>query len=54
MYTGTLIEDLFATVERAEEKSRARNLAEIEIAKIEPWLTVQENTNYDSQVIGVA
>lgn len=54
MYTGTLIEDLFATVERAEERAQAGNLAKIEIAKFEPWLTVQENTNYDLKAIGAA
>lgn len=50
MYNGTLIEDLFATVERAE--ARAQNL---ETAEIETWLaTVEENTSYESNLPGVA
>ena len=50
MFTGTMIEDLIATVERAEAK--ARNL---ERTEIEPWFaSAQDNANYDSKLLGVA
>ena len=50
MFTGTLIEDLIATVERAEDKTR-----EFETSEIEPWFaSVQENINYESKLLGVA
>jgi len=46
-YTGTLIEDLFATVERVEQQAQVDNLAENE-----SWFaTVQENSNYDSNLL---
>jgi len=50
MFTGTLIEDLIATVERAE--ARVDNLQPTEI---EPWLaSSQESTEYESKLLGVA
>jgi hypothetical protein len=50
MFTGTLIEDLIATVERVEAKAQ-----DLEMTKVEPWFaTVQENANYDSKLLGVA
>jgi len=49
-FTGTLIEDLIATVERAEAKAQ-----EFEMAEIEPWFaSAQDNANYDSKLLGVA
>ena len=49
-FTGTLVEDLMATVERAEAKAQ-----DIGAAEIEPWFaSVQENTDYDSKFLGVA
>ena len=49
-FTGTLIEELIATVERAE--ARAHHL---DAAEIEPWIaSAQENTNYDPKLLGVA
>jgi len=49
-FTGTLIEDLIATVERVE--ARAQDIAPIEI---EPWIALTlETTDYDSKLIGVA
>ena len=49
-FTGTLIEDLIATVERAEAKAR-----DLQMTEIEPWLaSAQENANYESKRIGVA
>ena len=73
-FTGTLIEDLMTTVERAERKTQSREvqfaegadaafqgtslLAETtgdEISPLETWfVSVPENTDYDSQFIGVA
>jgi len=52
MLTGTLIEDLMATVERAERKAQAE--AEC-MAEIETWfLAVQDGTSGDSELRGVA
>ncbi len=49
-FTGTLIEDLIATVERVEAKAQ-----DLEMTEIEPWMaSVPENANYDSKLIGVA
>jgi len=49
-YTGTLIEDLIATVELAEAKAR-----DLDMTDIEPWFaSVQENASYDSRFAGVA
>ncbi|MFI5101903.1 MAG: hypothetical protein ACHP9V_00890 [Terriglobales bacterium] len=48
--TGTLIEDLMATVERAEQRAQSD-----EALPIEPWLaSVQENADYDPKFLGVA
>ena len=50
MYTGTLIDDLFAAVERAEAKAR-----EIEAQEVEPWFAAtQESTSYESELVEVA
>ncbi len=47
MFTGTLIEDLIATVERAE--ARSQGIAPMEI---EPWIvSAQENADYDSNLV---
>jgi hypothetical protein len=49
-FTGTLIEDLIAAVERAEAKAQS-----LEMTEIQPWLASgQENANYDSKLLGVA
>ncbi|HEX9110413.1 MAG TPA: hypothetical protein VF845_02965 [Terriglobales bacterium] len=49
-FTGTLIEDLIAAVERAEAKAQG-----FETTEIQPWLaSVQENANYDPKLLGVA
>jgi hypothetical protein len=69
-FTGTLIEDLMATVERVEKRARAdrARVADasalealaleprlVEPAVVQPWLTsVQENADYDSKFLGVA
>ena len=47
MFTGTLIEDLIATVERAEARTQAPAPLEME-----PWIaSAQENTDYDSNLV---
>jgi hypothetical protein len=49
-FTGTLIEDLIAAVERAEAKAQG-----LETTEIQPWLaSVQDNANYDPKLLGVA
>jgi hypothetical protein len=59
-FAGTLIEDLMATVERAEQRAQSDGalLVEpsmVESLAVEPWFTsVQENTDYDSKLLGVA
>jgi hypothetical protein len=50
MLTGTLIEDLIATVERAEANTR-----ELETTEIEPWFaSIQDSIDYESKLVGVA
>ncbi|MFZ0796754.1 MAG: hypothetical protein WCA13_13965 [Terriglobales bacterium] len=68
-FTGTLIEDLMATVERAEHRAENRTqsdgatIADSTIVEplvmgasgAEPWLaSVQESTDYDPKILGVA
>lgn len=59
-FTGTLIEDLMATVERAELNTRMDGALPVEALtvetlSVEPWLaSVQENRDYDAKFIGVA
>jgi len=64
-FTGTLIEDLMATVERAEQRAQADGATVVESmvadpslvepVLVEPWFaSVQDNTDYDAKFIGVA
>lgn len=54
-FTGNLIEDLMATVERAEQRAQADRALVVEPMLAKPWYaSVQENANYDSQLLGVA
>jgi hypothetical protein len=69
-FTGTLIEGLMATVERAEQRAQADGALEVEPVLVEsllvepllvesllvePWFaSVQENAEYDSKLLGVA
>jgi|HubBroStandDraft_1064217.scaffolds.fasta_scaffold00123_35 hypothetical protein len=69
-FTGTLIENLMATVERAEQRAQPEGalaakspavepcFVESLLAEpllVEPWFaSVQENAEYDSKFIGVA
>jgi len=49
MFTGTLIDELIAIVERAESKSQP------DVVELEAWyVSVHENTNYESKFLGVA
>jgi hypothetical protein len=63
--TGTLIEDLMATVERAERRAQSEGVIPVEASVVEPmygetcsvelWFaTVPENTDYDPKFLGVA
>jgi hypothetical protein len=59
-FTGTLIEDLMATVERAEQRAQSDGAFVVESSLVEtsvaePWFaSVQGNTDYDSKLLGVA
>jgi len=49
-FTGTIIEDLIATVERAEARTQ-----DLDIMEIEPWFaSAQQDANYDSNFLGMA
>lgn len=58
--TGTLIEDLMATVERVEQKAQSDGVSVVEsllaeASVVEPWFaSAQENIDYDSKFLGVA
>ena len=51
MYTGTLIEDLIATVERVQSELDAEIC---ESTEIESWIAAAENANRDPELLGVA
>jgi len=59
-YTGNLIEDLMATVERAEQRTQPDLALATEPMLVEPMLvdswfaSVQQSTEYDSKLLGVA
>ena len=64
-FTGTLIEDLMATVERAEQRARSDRALVVEpllaalfvdkALSVVAWFSsVQRNADYDSNLIGVA
>ena len=50
-FTGTLIEDLMATVERVEKRARADRALAVDASALEPM--VVENADYDSKFLGV-
>ena len=60
MFTGTLIEDLIAAVERVESKTQQLTPIEIEPGLIEPcligpWIaSAQENSDSEPKLLGVA
>lgn len=54
-FTGNLIESLMATVERAERRAYSDEPLFAENVPSEPWLvSMQRNTDYDSEFLGVA
>ncbi len=60
-FTGTLIEGLMATVERAERRAASvvalsqMEPAQLEPVLIEPWFALgQDTSDYDSKFMGVA
>jgi len=51
MFTGRLIEDLIATVERTEARTKSAEPIAIEAVKIEPWIaSAQEDMGCDSNL----
>ena len=53
--TGDLIESLMATVDRAERRAYSDEPLFAENVTSEPWLvSMQQNTDYDSKLLGVA
>jgi len=58
-FTGTLIDDLMATVERVEQKAQTNDAlscdASANPSSVESWFaSVHENNEYDSKFLGVA
>jgi len=54
-FTGTLIENLMATVERAERRASSDEPMFGQNMDAQPWLaSIQQNADYDSKFIGVA
>ena len=59
-YTGTMIDDLMATVEHAEQRVQPDGAVVTEPMLVEPMLveswfaSVQQTTEYDSKLLGVA
>jgi hypothetical protein len=59
-FTGTLIEDLMAAVERAEHRAQLDTtfVAEptfADASSVQPWvISTRDNPDYDSNFIGVA
>jgi hypothetical protein len=54
-FTGTLIENLMATVERAERRASSDEPMFAQNMDAEPWLvSIQQNADYDSKFLGVA
>jgi hypothetical protein len=54
MFTGTLIEDLIATVERAEQASSDTMVVADSLVADSWFASVQESADYDSKLLGVA
>ena len=54
-FTGTLIEGLMATVERAERRASSDEPMFAQNMDAQPWLvSIQQNADYDSKFLGVA
>ena len=54
-FTGTLIEELMATVERVEQRAQSDQPPSVETFEVEPWFaSVQENADYEPKFLGVA
>ena len=50
MFTGNLIEDQIAAVDRVDAGSEDADMTEVE-----PWFaSAQDNSNYESKLLGVA
>jgi hypothetical protein len=54
-FTGNLIEDVMARVERAEQRAQADRALAVEPMTVGPWLaSAQQNRDYESKFLGVA
>jgi hypothetical protein len=54
-FTGTLIDNLMATVERAEQRASSDEPMFAQNIDAQPWLvSIQQNADYDSKFLGVA
>jgi hypothetical protein len=54
-FTGTLIESLMATVERAERRASSDEPIFAQSNDAQPWVvSIQQNADYDSKFLGVA
>ena len=54
MFTGTLIEDLIATVERAEQASSDTIVVADSLVADSWFASVQESKDFDSKILSVA
>ena len=54
-FTGSLIENLMATVERAEQRASSDEPMFAPSVDAQPWVvSIQQNADYDSKFLGVA
>ncbi len=54
-FTGSLIESLMATVERAEQRASSDEPMFAENMDAQPWfVSIQQNADYDPKFLGVA
>jgi len=54
-FTGSLIESLMATVERAEQRASLDEPMFAQNVDAQPWLvSIQQNADYDPKFLGVA
>jgi hypothetical protein len=55
IFTGTLIESLMASVERAEQRASSDEPMFAQRMDAQPWfVSIQQNADYDPKFLGVA
>lgn len=54
MYTGTMIEDLIESVQRAEKHAQYELAEDHRLAKVEVPLTYFRDLSYSEEMVGVA